>query len=80
MESMDTTTSMARPLAAALGLTAAAAFLPAQNPPWGPAEYNMSLSTITMACNQSGACWFGVVDEDQIGTLCSRLGCMAQPT
>jgi hypothetical protein len=33
------------------------AFLPSQNPPW-PATWNMSLSTMTMACNQSG--WFNV--------------------
>ena len=34
------------------------AFLAAQNPPWGPSNYNMSLSSITMACNSSG--WFDV--------------------
>lgn len=31
----------------------ALAFLPFQNPPW-PATYSMSMSSITMACNQSG--------------------------
>lgn len=30
-------------------------FLPSQNPPW-PSTYNMSMSSITMACNSSG--WF----------------------
>lgn len=36
----------------------AAAFLPSQNPPWGASEYNMSRSTITMACNPGG--WFNL--------------------
>ena len=35
-----------------------AAFLPSQFPPWGPADYNMSRSTITMACNPGG--WFNL--------------------
>ena len=33
-------------------------FLPMQNPPWGPHNYNMSQSSITMACNASG--WFDI--------------------
>ncbi len=33
------------------------AFLPSQNPPWTP-TWNMSLSSITMACNSSG--WFNL--------------------
>jgi hypothetical protein len=35
-------------------LSFSAAFLPAQMPPWGPSNYNMSLSTISMFCNSSG--------------------------
>jgi hypothetical protein len=37
-------------------LPAARAFLPMQNPPasWGAANYNMSLSTLSMFCNSSG--------------------------
>lgn len=38
-----------------LSIPAAMAFLPMQNPPWPP-TYNMSMSTLTMACNSSG--WF----------------------
>lgn len=45
------------------------AFLPSQNPPW-PATYNMSMSSITMACNRSGwyntsiAAAFGITSFD----------------
>jgi len=47
-------------VAAALALAAAPAalaFLPMQNPPasWGASQYNMSLSTLSMFCNGSGA-------------------------
>jgi len=42
-----------RLLLAAASLACAAAFLPAQNPPW-PGSYAMNRSTITMACNSSG--------------------------
>ena len=51
---------MPRPQLAALLASALAvrarAFLPFANPPagWGTANYNMSLSTLTMACNASG--------------------------
>ncbi len=44
-------------------------FLPSTNPPWPP-TYNMSMSTITMACNSSGpfdaalAAQFGIVSFD----------------
>ena len=36
------------------------AFIPFQNPPWGTSNYNMSLSSITMACNSSGFFNFSV--------------------
>lgn len=45
-------------VAVACSAGSAWAFLAAQNPPWGSANYNMSLSSITMACNSSG--WFDV--------------------
>eukprot|EP01059_Diplonema_ambulator_P022936 TRINITY_DN382_c0_g2_i2.p1 TRINITY_DN382_c0_g2~~TRINITY_DN382_c0_g2_i2.p1 ORF type:complete len:427 (+),score=177.41 TRINITY_DN382_c0_g2_i2:99-1379(+) len=38
-----------------VAIIGAAAFLPAQNPPWAP-TFNMSMSSITMACNSSG--WY----------------------
>ena len=43
-------------LALLLALPPARAFLPFQNPPasWGPSQYNMSLSTLSMFCNASG--------------------------
>ena len=61
---------MPRALAAALAASTAAAFAPSQNPPWGPHNYNMSLSTLSMRWNSSG--WspvaldatFGVVSYD----------------
>ena len=40
-------------LVAAATVPLVAAFLPFSNPPWLP-TYNLSLSTITMACNNSG--------------------------
>ncbi len=43
--------------AALLSAAPAAAFLPSQNPPW-PASYEMTQSTLTMACNSSG--WYNV--------------------
>ena len=58
--------TMLPPLFCLLALAArcATAFLPATNPPWTP-TYNLSLSTISMACNRSG--WF----DAQLG---SRFG------
>lgn len=48
---------MERSIFVASVLSAAGAFLPFSNPPasWGSSQYNMSLSTLTMACNSSGA-------------------------
>ena len=58
---MPPATAPAPALALALAIAATlphlgAAFLPFQNPPasWGAAQYNMSLSTLSMFCNSSG--------------------------
>lgn len=45
---------MTRTLLFAAALARTGAFLPAQNPPWGASNYNMSLSSISMFCNSSG--------------------------
>ena len=45
---------MLRQLLAACAARAALSFLPYANPPWGASNYNMSESTISMACNSSG--------------------------
>jgi len=55
-------------LAASLG--SASAFLPFQNPPWGPSNYDMASSSISMFCNSSGwvptnvASAFGIPSTD----------------
>lgn len=43
------------------------AFIPFQNPPWGIDNYNMSMSTISMACNSSG--WFNNTVAASFGIL-----------
>ncbi len=72
--------SSLRTLAAAVALCAQVhAFLPYQNPPW-PANWNMSLSSITMACNSSG--WFnttvggafGIASYDVESVVCGKMG------
>jgi hypothetical protein len=61
--------AVAAAVVAAASTSGALAFQPPQNPPWAP-TWNMSLSTLTMACNSSGwynltvASAFGIVSYD----------------
>ncbi len=60
---------MVRSALLTLAASAATAFQPFQNPPW-PQTYNLGLSTITMALNNSGpvnpafGATFGIVSYD----------------
>ena len=57
-------------LALLASLGSASAFLPFQNPPWGPSNYDMASSSISMFCNSSGwvptnvASAFGIPSTD----------------